>query len=67
MWLSSRQKLERLVELYVQLFNKFVGDFIGLSGHSEKDVAKLVDDVSNHIEMKKRNNMRTNSKYSTDI
>ena len=61
------KNMKRLVELYVQLFNKFVGDFIGLSGHSEKDVAKLVDDVSNHIEMKKRNNMRTNSKYSTDI
>ena len=29
------KNMKRLVELYVQLFNKFVGDFIGMSGHSE--------------------------------
>tara|TARA_B000000532_G_scaffold88359_1_gene70704 strand:+ start:1754 stop:2287 length:534 start_codon:yes stop_codon:yes gene_type:complete len=61
------KNMKRLIELYVQLFNKFVGDFIGLDGHSESDVAKLVDDVSKYLEMKKRNNMKTNSKYSTDI
>ena len=61
------KNMKRLVELYVHLFNKFVGDFIGMSGHSESDVAKLVDDVSKYLDMKKRNNMKTNSKYSTDI
>ena len=61
------KNMKRLVELYVHLFNKFVGDFIGMSGHSESDVAKLVDDVSKYLDMKRRNNMKTNSKYSTDI
>ena len=61
------KNMKRMIELYVQLFNKFVGDYIGMSGHSESDVKKLVDDVSKYIESKKRNNMRTNTKYSTDI